>query len=172
MKEEYRGKAWVFGDHIIADTAFAFSEENKYLSDLGKLARYCMVGYDPDFPSKVKPGDIIVAGCDFGCGHAHPQFPQSIKGAGVDIVIAESFGRDMFRNFVNIGYPIPIICPGVKNKVRSGDLLRIDLKSAVIHNESQKTQIEIQPIPEEIMLRIEAGGMINYLRQHLKSKVD
>lgn len=172
MKEEYRGKAWVFGDNIIADVGFAFSEENKYLNDPSELSRYCMVGYDPEFPSKVMPGDIIVAGRNFGSGHAHPQFPLSIKGAGVDVVVAESFARDLFRVIVSLGYPIPVICPGVTHKVQSGDLLKIDIKSAVIYNENQKTRIEIQPIPKEIMLRIDAGGMLNYVQQFLKNKAD
>ena len=128
-----RGKAHNFGDDINTDDIIAA----KYLDsqDESFLGSKCMENIQPDFAQKVKKGDIIVAGKNFGCGSSREHAPWSIKGCGVSIVIAKSFARIFYRNCINTGLPI-LVCSSV-DQIKPGDQLEIDLSAGVINDITQ-----------------------------------
>jgi len=161
----FRGQCWVFGDNINNDVAFMFSEKNKFLTNPKELAKYCMVGYDPGFPGKAKSGDIIVAGKNFGWGHAHDQFHRSMKGLGINLVLAESFGRDFFRVAITLGYPVPYRCgKTIKGKIKDGDKIAVDLVKGQVTNSRTDETIAIKPFPQILLPRLDAGGSMGYLK--------
>lgn len=131
------GKAWKFGDEIRADVAINYSPKVANISDPKELAGFCMVGYDVEFPEKVKKGDFIVAGENFACGHMHPQFYYSIIGLGISAVLADSTGRRFYRDAINAGLPV-IIHEGISKKIEGGDGLRLDLENGIIENITKK----------------------------------
>ena len=113
---------------------------------------------DPDFPKKVQEGDFIIAGTNIGYGHDHPTGPQAIKGCGVSAIICESTNRNFYRNSIHIGLPI-IMLPGIKQHVKTGDQLEIDLKEGTIANQRTGKVITFSPYPDFIMEILEAGGI-------------
>jgi 3-isopropylmalate/(R)-2-methylmalate dehydratase small subunit len=116
----------------------------------------------------VKPGDIIAAGENFGCGSSRENAPIAIKGAGIACVIAKSFARIFYRNAINIGLPI-LECTAAVKETRNGDRLRIDLSTGTITNITRNTTYQTHPFPEEIQQIIQKGGMINFIREKLNS---
>src|SRR5581483_11446967 len=128
------GTAYKFGDNVDTDQIIPA----KYLvtTDPKELALHCMEIADPDFPKKAKPGDILVAGENFGCGSSREHAPLAIKGLGLGVVIAESFARIFFRNCINIGMPI-LECPQAAQDAKTGDQLQVDLDKGEIKNVTQ-----------------------------------
>jgi len=161
-----RGRVWVFGDNI--DTDVIIPGRYLVLSDPEELAKHVMEGVDPDFSKKVKKGDIIVAGRNFGCGSSREHAVIALKYAGISAIIAESFARIFFRNAINLGLPV-IICPGIRGLVKNGDEVEIDLVKGKIKLPGAK-ELSFEPLPPEIMDIIRAGGLINYLKLKLMQK--
>jgi 3-isopropylmalate/(R)-2-methylmalate dehydratase small subunit len=160
------GKAWVFGDNI--DTDVIIPARYLMTTDPSELAKHCMEDIDPDFAARVKPGDVIVAGNNFGCGSSREHAPLAIKGAGVAVVIAPSFARIFYRNAINIGLPI-LECAEAVAAVRAGDTLRVDLASGRIEDVTTGQSFQAQSYPESIMRIIKAGGLIAATRQKLQA---
>ncbi len=133
-------------------------------SDPKELAKYCMKDIDDTFAQKVKPGDIIVADKNFGCGSSREHAPISIKGAGVSCVIAKSFARIFFRNCINIGLPI-IESEEAVDGISAGDKLEIDLAKGEITNITKKEKYKAQPFPEFMQKIIKAGGLLSYIKE-------
>ncbi len=156
-----RGRAWKFGDHIDTDVIIPARYLNT--SDPYELAKHCMEDADPDFASKVKKGDIIVAGENFGCGSSREHAPIAIKYAGVSCVIAKSFARIFFRNAFNTGLPI-VECPEAVEKTDEGDELLVDLEAGKIVNLTKNLEFKVEPIPEFMMDLLKAGGLISYIK--------
>ncbi|HIP84070.1 MAG TPA: 3-isopropylmalate dehydratase small subunit [Methanothermococcus okinawensis] len=155
-----RGKIHLFKDDIDTDKIIP----GPYLrtTDPYELASYCMYGIDRDFPGKVREGDIIVAGENFGCGSSREQAPLSIKYCGIKAVVAESFARIFYRNAVNIGL-IPVVCRGIRRYVKEGDILEIHLERRVIRVGDRELPCEVpQGIAWEIL---KAGGLVNYAKK-------
>src|SRR3989338_7775020 len=125
----YKGRAHKFGDNVNTDEILPASYLNT--TDRKDLARHCMEGADKDFAKRVKPGDVIVAGKNFGCGSSREHAPIAIKASGVSCVIAESFARIFFRNSINIGLPI-VESKEASERIRKGDLVRINTKLGII----------------------------------------
>jgi 3-isopropylmalate/(R)-2-methylmalate dehydratase small subunit len=138
------------------------------VSEPGELARHCMEDIDQDFVKKVKPGDIIVAATNFGCGSSREHAPLAIKAAGVSCVIAASFARIFFRNAINIGLPLLESSEAVA-AAENGDKLEIDLASGLIKNLTRGKEFRAEPYPEFMAGIIEAGGLIEYTRRKLKT---
>jgi 3-isopropylmalate/(R)-2-methylmalate dehydratase small subunit len=115
----------------------------------------------PDFASKVSPGDIIVAGKNFGCGSSREHAPLAIKGCGISAVVAESFAAIFFRNSINIGLPF-LEMEGV-DKIKEGDLLEIDLSGGIIKNLSQNTSYKTEPFPEFLQEIVESAGLMKWI---------
>ena len=160
------GKVWTFGDNIDTDLIIAARYLNS--SDPAHLAKYVMEDADPDFPSKVRPGDIIVAGYNFGSGSSREHAPIALKAAGVAAVIAKSFARIFYRNSFNMGLPIFEVLES--DEINEGDLIKIDLDRGIIHNIDTGKDYKFTPIPEFMQNLISAGGLINFAKEMLKEK--
>ena len=161
------GTVYKFGDNI--DTDQIISAKYLVTTDAQELAKHCMETADPDFPKKAKPGDILVAGKNFGCGSSREHAPISIKGLGLGLVIAESFARIFFRNCVNIGMPI-LECPDAARDAKAGDQLEVDLDKGQIKNLTRKKTYQAQPFPEFMQQIIRAGGLMPFVKARLASK--
>ncbi|MCD6108130.1 MAG: 3-isopropylmalate dehydratase small subunit [Thermoplasmata archaeon] len=157
-----KGKAWKFGDNI--DTDQIFPGAYLTLTDIREMGKHAMEGVPgkKDFAKKVKQGDIIVGGKNFGCGSSREQAPIAIKGSGVSMVIAKSFARIFYRNAVNIGLPI-LECKHV-DKIRDRDMLEVDLEKGVIKNLSTNNILQAIPLTSLEFEIMKAGGLINYLK--------
>jgi len=157
-----KGKCWKFGDHVDTDRIIPARYLNT--SDPKELAAHCMEDADADFPKKVRPGDIIVAGENFGCGSSREHAPLAIKSAGVSCVIARSFARIFFRNAVNIGLPI-LECPEAAEAIAEGDEVEVDIaEGRIAHGPSSKT-FTTTPFPKELREIIAAGGLMNFAKR-------
>ncbi len=161
-----KGKVHKFGQNINTDDIIAA----KYLitTDANELGSHCMESIAPGFPLKVKEGDIIVAGKNFGCGSSREHAPLAIKGAGIRAVIAESFAGIFFRNAINIGLPF-LELPGVE-MIDEGDLLEIDLSTGIIRNLTKKQSYTTAAFPEFLREIIAASGLMNWVRQNKKGR--
>ena len=160
-----RGRVHKYGDHVDTDVIIPA----RYLTstDAGELAPHCMEPVDPELASRAKPGDIMVAGQNFGCGSSREHAPIAIKGAGIGCVVAVSFARIFFRNAVTIGLP-PVICPQAAAEAQTGDEMEVNLATGEIRNMTRAAQYQAQPFPEFARRIIEAGGLVEYTRRRLK----
>ncbi len=167
MAEVFKGRAFKFGDDINTDEIIPARYLNT--SDPKELAKHVMEDADPEFPKKVKPGDIIVAGKNFGCGSSREHAPIAIKAAGVSAVIAKSFARIFYRNAINIGLPI-FESPEAVEGIEEGDLVEVNPETGVIKNVTKGTEFKANPIPEDIRQIMEAGGLMEYAKKKLGLK--
>ena len=156
-----KGKVFKFGDDIDTDIIVPAT----YLStfDEKQLAKHCMEYTNPEFYDEVKPGDIVVAGKNFGCGSSREHAPIAIKGCGVSIVIAKSFARIFYRNALNIGLYI-LECPDAVDGINQGDEVSVDVDTGVITNVTRRATYKAQPFPKFIQNIIECGGLINAIK--------
>lgn len=159
-----KGTAHKFADNV--DTDQIISAKYLVTTDAKELAKHCMEIADADFPHKAKPGDILVAGRNFGCGSSREHAPLAIKGMGLGLVIAESFARIFFRNCINIGMPI-LECPEAARETVSGDHLEVDLDQGQIKNLTQGTTYQAQPFPGFMQAIVKAGGLMPYVKKRL-----
>lgn len=162
-----RGTAWKFGDDVDTDAIIPARYLNT--SDPAILAAHCMEDADPEFIKKVRKGDIIVAGKNFGCGSSREHAPISIKAAGVSCVVAASFARIFFRNAFNMGLPI-LECPEAVESIVTGDELEVDLDHGVIVNHTQGKTYEAQQVPPFMQQLVTAGGLIPYVREQMRQQ--
>lgn len=163
-----KGNVFHYGDNVNTDEIIPARYLN--ISDPEKLAEHCMEGIDKDFVKKVRPGDIIVADKNFGCGSSREHAPVAIKASGISLVIAESFARIFFRNAINIGLPI-YEEPAVAQECQNGDHFKVDLSSGIIYNITRGKQYQAQPFPPFMRSLIQAGGLMNYVKARLSSRV-
>ena len=159
-----RGRAWKFGDNV--DTDIIIPARYLTSTDPTELGAHCMTPADPDFPQKVRPGDFVVAGQNFGCGSSREHAPLALRGAGVAAVIAVSFARIFFRNAINIGLPI-MECPQA-DAIRTGDELEVDPGSGLIRNLTRGEEYRATPLPPFLREIIEAGGLVPYVRREVR----
>jgi 3-isopropylmalate/(R)-2-methylmalate dehydratase small subunit len=164
-----RGRVHKFGDHI--DTDAIIPAGCSHLSDPAELGPHCMENIDPAFARRVSPGDIIVAGSNFGCGSSREFAPWAIQGAGISCVIARSFARIFFRNAINIALPL-LACPAAVEGTEEKDLLEIDLSLGEIRNLTRNTVFTALPYPEFIRDLISAGGLLEYARRLLTQSLE
>ena len=157
-----KGKAHIFGDDVNTDYIISGKYKFKTL-DMEELACHCMEDIDPDFTDKVQPGDLIVAGINFGCGSSREQAPLVIKHAGVGAVLAKSFARIFFRNAINKGLPV-VECD--TSDIRAGDELEVDLETGKVTNLTRDEILEVTPLPGVMMDILQQGGLTDYLKKH------
>ncbi len=158
------GKVWRFGDHVDTDVIIPARYLN--VSEPDVLAGYCFADSYPDFKSMVNPGDIIVAGKNFGCGSSREHAPIAIKYAGISCVIAESFARIFYRNAFNIGLPI-LESPEISAQAKEGDVLRVDIEKGEITIVGSDVTYKTSPIPPFMRELIAMGGLVGYIRKKL-----
>jgi 3-isopropylmalate/(R)-2-methylmalate dehydratase small subunit len=158
------GSVWKYGDNVDTDVIIPARYLN--VSAPEELARHCMEGLTPEFPSRVKPGDVIVAGVNFGCGSSREHAPLAIRASGVCCVIASSFARIFYRNAINTGLPI-VECPELVQDAEQGDTLEVDLKGGALTNLRSGHTYQTSSFPTFILKIIEAGGLVPYARRRL-----
>ena len=156
------GRVFRYGDNVDTDVIIPARYLNS--SDPKELATHCMEDIDKDFIHQVKPGDIIVADKNFGCGSSREHAPIAIKAAGVSCVIAKTFARIFYRNSINIGLPI-IECPEAAEGICAGDEVEVDFDSGVIYNRTRSTSFQGQAFPPFMQRIITSGGLIPYINQ-------
>jgi len=167
-EEIKRCRAWVFRDNIDTDVIIPARYLNT--TDHEELGSHCMEDIDKDFTKKVKDGDIIIAGENFGCGSSREHAPIAIKACGVSAVIAKSFARIFFRNSINIGLPI-LENKDIADETHDGDEIEINLETGEIKNITRNKIYSARPFPQSIRELISAGGLVNYTKTKLeKSK--
>ena len=159
-----KGKTWKFKDNVDTDQIIPARYLNT--SDPQELAKHVMEDADPTFPSKVKAGDIIVGGENFGCGSSREHAPVAIKAAGVSCVIARSFARIFFRNAINIGLPL-LECGEAVDNTDAGDILEVDLAAGKITNVTRNKTFVAESYPDFMMGIINAGGLVEYTKKKL-----
>lgn len=161
--ESVHGKVHRFGDNIDTDVIIPARYLNS--SDPEELKLHCMEDIDPEYIKKIVPGDIIVAGKNFGCGSSREHAPIAIKASGASCVIAETFARIFYRNSINIGLPI-IECPEASAAIQDGDELSIDFNTGMITDITSGKSYQGQSFPEFMQKLIDAGGLINYINEN------
>ncbi|MFP3896261.1 MAG: 3-isopropylmalate dehydratase small subunit [Anaerolineales bacterium] len=159
-----RGRVWKYGDNVDTDAIIPARYLNVSAED--ELAAHCMEDIDVEFTKEVQPGDIIVAGRNFGCGSSREHAPVAIKASGVSCVVAETFARIFFRNAINIGLPI-LECLEAVEETAPDQILEIDLASGVIRNVSTGKEYQATPYPPFMLEIIDAGGLVPYTREEL-----
>ncbi|MFP4213920.1 MAG: 3-isopropylmalate dehydratase small subunit [Desulfohalobiaceae bacterium] len=162
---QYQGRAHTVGAHI--DTDAIIPARCLVSTDPKELGKSCMAGLDPDWVQGIHPGDILVAGPNFGCGSSREHAPLAILGAGIPVVVAHSFARIFYRNGFNMGLVLLEIGDQVQD-VSQGDLLRIDLDEGLILNQDTDQKIQVQPLPEFMQNILQQGGLVEYVRAQLE----
>ncbi|HHX49877.1 MAG TPA: 3-isopropylmalate dehydratase small subunit [Clostridia bacterium] len=156
------GNVWKFGNDIDTDAIIPARYMNTSLPE--ELASHCMEDADPEFIKKVKKGDLIVAGKNFGCGSSREHAPIAIKAAGIGAIIAGSFARIFYRNAINIGLPI-FESQEAAEGIRDGDRIRIDEGTGSIVNLTRGETYEARPFPPFMQELIQAGGLMSYIKE-------
>lgn len=159
-----RGRAHVLGDHV--DTDVIIPARYLVTTDPAELARSVFEDLDPSLRARIRPGDILVAGENFGQGSSREHAPLAIKGAGIACVVAASFARIFYRNAFNIGLPV-VECRPIVGRVADGDELEVDLTTGTIRNLTRQETYAGTPVPEFMQRLLAAGGLVGYVRAEL-----
>jgi 3-isopropylmalate/(R)-2-methylmalate dehydratase small subunit len=159
-----KGKAFVYGNNVDTDVIIPARYLNN--SEPEALASHCMEDLDETFVRLVHPGDMIVAGKNFGCGSSREHAPLAIKTAGISCVIAETFARIFYRNAINIGLPI-LESAEAAGEIKKGDIIEVEFKTGTIRNITQNKTYQTQPFPPFIQAIIESDGLVGKVRKEL-----
>jgi len=158
----FQGKVWKFGDDV--DTDLIIPARFLNVSDKEVLANNCFADIRSNFREMVDPGDIIVAGKNFGSGSSREHAPLAIKGVGISVVVAESFARIFYRNAFNIGLPI-VEVPGASRSIKEGDLVSVNLLTGEIEDMDTGKRFSAKPLPDFMRKIVEAGGLVEYIKK-------
>src|SRR5665648_842669 len=158
-----KGNVWKFGNDVDTDAVI----RGRYLimNTAEELAEYAFSGVRPEFAGNVKPGDMVVAGLNFGCGSSREHAPLALKGAKVKYIIAKSFARIFFRNAINTGLPL-LECADT-NKIDDGDELEVDAEAGIITNKTKNETYKATPLPDFVREIVDAGGLIEFTRKRV-----
>ena len=156
----FEGKCWKFGHNIPTDS---ITPTHITLGGIAEMARHVLETVNPDFPKKVQPGDILVAGRNFGCSSGRAIAPKALKAAGISAVVAELFARTFFRNGYEIGLPL-LEVPGIHELVETGNRLRVDIVHGTVENLTSGKPLTGNPPPEFLLEMLRAGGLIPFLK--------
>ena len=168
--QSIKGNAWVFpGNNYDVDVHLVPQPSRRWMTGKPRSdwAQYCMVPLDPEFPKKVKQGDIIVTGKNLGYGHDHYGPQLAMLACGVGSVVGESINMMFERNCINLGLP-PVQLPGILKKVKTGDRLEIILRDGIINNVTTGERLTFTPLPGFILDIVEAGGLMGQVKQMIK----
>lgn len=162
-----QGRVWKLGDNVDTDQLVP----GRYLSltDPQELGSHCLEDVRPEFSAQVEPGDVLVAGANFGCGSSREHAPVALKALGVSCLVAESFARIFFRNAINLGLPA-LTSPETAEALQEGDEVRIDLDSGTIENLSRPFVGTAPPLPDFLTEIIDAGGMTAHVRRRMRNQ--
>ena len=157
-----KGKAFKFGDNISTDHIVP-GRLAHLRSNLPELARHVLEDADPTFAARVKAGDFIAAGSNFGLGSSREHAPLVIKIAGVSAILAKSVARIFFRNAINLGLPV-LVCD--TDKIDDGDIIEVDIKAGTIKDITNGNRLSFKPIPEFMSRILSEGGLIPYVKKY------
>lgn len=160
-----KGRAWVLGDNVSTDHIISGKYKFKAISSLEAMLPHLLEEVIPGFSQSVRPGDVIVAGKNFGMGSSREHAPRLLKMAGVGAVVARSFARIFYRNAINIGLPV-IEAEEIPAITKDGDIIVIDLADGLVANLSRGVRERFKPFPEEVRKILWAGGIIEYIKEH------
>jgi 3-isopropylmalate/(R)-2-methylmalate dehydratase small subunit len=158
-------KAWVLGDDIDTDVIVP-GRTMKF--GIEEIAKHCLESVSPGFSRKIKPGDFVVAGRNFGCGSSREQAPGALKHLGIAALIAESFAGLFYRNALNLGLAA-LVCAEAK-RIRDGDRLELDFHNSTIADLTTGENLPFEPIPEHLMEMVRDGGLLPHLEKRLKCR--
>lgn len=159
------GRAFVFGDDVDTDVL----APGRYMkAPIEELARHCLEAIAPDFAGAVRPGDIVVAGRNFGMGSSREQAAQALKTLGVSAVVAKSFGGIFLRNALNLG--LPVMTCAETGTVQAGDHVSVDLSKGVLINETRATVLQGEPLPAFLLNMLADGGLVPHLERKMAAK--
>ncbi|MCI4330715.1 MAG: 3-isopropylmalate dehydratase [Thermoplasmata archaeon] len=164
MQEVIQGRVWTLGDDVDTDGIIS----GKYLTviDPDELKKHVFEIALPEFAQGARPGDILVAGVNFGCGSSREHAPQALRAIGVGAIVADTFARIFFRNSINLGLPT-VEAKGVRAIFENGDPARIEMRGGTITNERTGVQIHFPPLPTHLLELLEAGGLVEKVRREL-----
>ena len=163
---KFAGRAWKFGPNVNTDVIIPGRYLN--ISDPGELAKHCMEGLDPQFPKKIKKGDIIVAEGNFGCGSSREHAPIAIRAAGISCVIAKSFARIFYRNAFNMGLAI-LESDEAADGIDEGDRVQADAATGTIKNLTKGTEFQANPMPDFMIELLNDGGLMKHVMKRVRS---
>jgi 3-isopropylmalate/(R)-2-methylmalate dehydratase small subunit len=163
-----KGKAFKFGDSISTDHIVP-GRLAHLRSNLPELAKHVLEDADPTFAQRVRPGDFVVGGCNFGLGSSREHAPLVIKMAGVSAVLAKSVARIFFRNAINRGLPV-LICD--TDQIKDGDELEVDMAAGTIHDITGNVTLTFKPIPKAMLMILDEGGLIPYIQKYGDFKLE
>ena len=156
MQKVIRGKAFVFGANI--DTDQIYPGRYLELTDPHEVAKHAMEGIDPGLVKEFQSGDIVIASTNFGCGSSREHAAVALKAVGIGAILADSFGRIFYRNAINLGIPL-LVCPHIHELAKKGDMLKIDLSTGQVTNETTGATAQAQPLSDYVMMILESGGI-------------
>ncbi len=159
-----RGKAIKLGDDVNTDLVIAGRYKFRSIS-IEDMAKHIFEDLDPTLASKISPGDIIVAGKNFGCGSSREQAPRVMVAAGISAVVAKSFARIFFRNAINIGLPAITVEEKFVDSTADGDLLEINLERSSLKNQTRNIEVKFNPFPKMLLEILDAGGLVSYVKK-------
>jgi len=162
-----KGKAWKYGDDVNTDVIFP-GRYTYTVTDPNEIASHALEDLEPDFAKNVKPGDVVVAGKNFGCGSSREQAALCLKYAGVAAVVAASFARIYFRNAINAGLPT-VVCPEAVARIEAGDEVAVDFEAGKLTT-ADGSSFEFAPLPPEVIGILTAGGLVPYVKEELAAK--
>ena len=158
MQTQAHGRCWKFGDNVPTDQIV---RAERVLLSIPEMAKYVLENYNPRFAKEVQPGEILVAGAHFGQSSGRAVAPKAIKQTGIAVVVVEYASRLFYRNCFEIGLPI-LECPGVSKGVEDGDILRVDVESGMVVDETNGQRFQARPIDPFLMRMLHAGGLIPF----------
>ena len=157
-----RGKAHKYGENVDTDAILPGRYLN--ITEAEELGKHCMENFDPEFRNRVKPGDIIVARSNYGCGSSREHAPVALKANGIACVVADSFARIFYRNSINLALPL-VECAGAAAETEMGDDIEVDLGKGTVTNHTKGQSFGFNSYPESMMEILDAGGLIEHTRK-------
>jgi 3-isopropylmalate/(R)-2-methylmalate dehydratase small subunit len=164
MEKIVKGKAFIFGANV--DTDQIYPGRYLELTDPKEVGKHALEGADPNLVKEFKPGDVIVASTNFGCGSSREQAAITLKSIEVGAILADSFARIFYRNAINLGIPL-LVCPRIHELVKKGDTLRVNLITGEVINESTRAKAQAQPLSDYVMKILESGGIKPLIRKQI-----
>jgi 3-isopropylmalate/(R)-2-methylmalate dehydratase small subunit len=164
MSTRVRGRVWKFGDNVDTDVMAPWSS----LSQPWEERRKVVLHNRPEFAAQVRPGDVIVAGQNWGCGSSREHAPENLKLLGLGGVVAESFGRIYFRNCIAIAFP-NLSCPGIHAACQEGDEIAFDVRTGRVRNLTRGTELQAKAYTREMLEIVEQGGLMEVLKRRIAS---
>jgi len=168
-KEAAQRRRWTFYEAINIDTDQIYPGRYLELTDPHEVAKHAMEGIDPGLVKEFQSGDIVIASTNFGCGSSREHAAVALKAVGIGAILADSFGRIFYRNAINLGIPL-LVCPHIHELAKKGDMLKIDLSTGQVTNETTGATAQAQPLSDYVLKILESGGIKPLIKSQYSDK--